>query len=409
MRKAALLLAAAVAIMACPAGAETGLPDPGAVAAALDAHPAVMAADARTAASAAEAEALARGPHEFTLSTGYLQRTVDREGRYNEYDATLSRSIRLPGKASLDRQIGSAGLLAAQNQAEDFRHQTANLLADQWWDWLAAAAEAQIDRQAVTNFSQMLATTQRRVELRDAARLEVDLAQASLGAARLAAEQSAGRAEVARVRLVAQFPTLALPASAPEIPLPATDTFDIAELGAKIVERSHEIAAADAESLKSGKLAERIRRDRIPDPSLGLRVFSERDNAERGVGLVFSLPLGGGYRRALADKASAEAGAARAEAEAARFGVNQMATADMAEARFRHTAWQRAREAVTAQVAALMKLRIGHAAGEIDLADVLLAERQVHDAFRAEMSARAEAQRSLTRLRIDSHELWISD
>ena len=89
--------------------------------------------------------------------------------------------------------------------------------------------------------------------------------------------------------------------------------------------------------------------------------------------------------------------------------VSEMAATDIADARFRHSAWSRAREAVAAQVAALMKLRKGQAAGEIGLAEVLLAERQAHDAFRTESIARTDAQRALTRLRIDSHELWISE
>jgi antirestriction protein len=86
-----------------------------------------------------------------------------------------------------------------------------------------------------------------------------------------------------------------------------------------------------------------------------------------------------------------------------------MARTDEAEARFRLAAWQRAREGLDAQVAALGKLRLGYRSGEIDLADELLGERQVHDAFRAEAQARTEAMRALTRMRIDSHELWIGE
>ena len=66
-------------------------------------------------------------------------------------------------------------------------------------------------------------------------------------------------------------------------------------------------------------------------------------------------------------------------------------------------------EAVAAQMAALVKLRRGHELGEIDLADLLLGERMVHDAFRMEAQARAEAARAVTKLRIDSHELWLAD
>lgn len=405
------LLLAAIALVAIPAGAsaQTALPAPAEVSAALDAHPSVQAAEARTSAARAEADALARGPHEFTFTGSYVSRSVDREGRFDEYDATLSRPIRLPGKARLDREIGAAGIVAASNRAEDARHQAALLLAQYWLDWLGAAEEARIDGQAVANYARMLAATQRRVALRDAARLEADQAEGALGAARIAAEQSAGREAVARRRLMAQFPGLPLPDAAPEIPQPDFDEGAIEALGAKVIARSHEIAAAEAEAQKAGAAAARAQAERIADPSIGVRLFSERDGAERGAGVIFSMPFGTGHRRAIADRAQAESGAARAEAAAVRAAINEMSATDVVEARFRHAAWLRAREAVAAQVAALMKLRTGQAAGEIGLADVLLGERQVHDAFRIEALARAEAQRALTRLRIDAHELWISE
>ena len=413
MRRAAALMAGfallAPALAPGLARAEPGLPDSAAVVAALDAHPAVIAAEARVDAARAEARSLARGTHEFTLNTGFAQRSIDREGRYDEYEATLSRAVRLPGKAALDRDIGRFGTAAAQNRSEDVRHQTALLLSESWWDWISAAAEARVDRQAVANYSAMLAAVRRRVELRDAAQLEADQAEAALGAARLAAEVSAGKEAVARVRLVARFPALPLPQEAPQLPPPELPAAGVSRLGEQIVARSHEVAAALAEEQRTGAQADRVRRDRFADPTIGVRLFSERGGAERGAGLVLSLPLGGGHRQALADRAEAEAGVARADLAAAWIAIAEMATADMAEAQFRHDAWLRAREGLNAQVAALTKLRRGQAAGEIGLAEVLLGERQAYDAFRAEALARAEALRVITRLRIDSHELWISE
>jgi len=176
-----------------------------------------------------------------------------------------------------------------------------------------------------------------------------------------------------------------------------------------VLTNSHEIAAADAQAGKMNSMAERARREKMADPSFGVRLFSERGGAEKGAGLVFSMPLGGGHRSALSDQAAAEAGAAQADAQMARFSVREMADSDVAEATYRFGAWQRAREGLNAQIAALTKLRKGYDLGEIDLADRLLAERMVHDAFRAEATARTEAQRAITKIRIDSHQLWLAD
>lgn len=389
--------------------AEAGLPEAGAARAAIDAHPRVAAARARLASAQAESRALARGPNEVSVSTSYVRRSIEREGGYDEFDAEITRPVRLPGKAPLDRAIGRHGISAAENRAETARHQAALLLAQHWWDWLGAASAATVDRQAVQNYEKLLTAVRRRVALRDAAALEADQTEAALATARLAAENSAGSEALARARLMAQFPSLTLPAQPPEMPAPDAADAALSRLRDQILAENHNIAAADADADRQKALAERARRDRVADPSVGIRLFSERGGEEQGAGVLFSMPLGGGHRRALADQAAADAGAMRAEAAATRFDVQETAEADLAEARFRIQAWQRARQGLDAQLAALMKLRRGHEAGEIDLTDMLYGERQVHDAFRAEAAARAETLRAVTRLRIDGHDLWLTD
>lgn len=396
-------------LLAAPLVAEPGLPDAAAVAGALSDHPSVVAARERVDAARASASARAVGPHEFTVSGSYNRRTVEREGTYDEFDTQLTRAVRLPGKARLDRQIGVHQVDAAENMAEDVRHQAALLLAGYWWDWLGAAAEADVDRQAVGNFQQALAAVMRRVELGDAPQLEADQARAALGAARIRAEQSAGRSDLARARLEAQFPSLPLPVTAPAIPSPAIDDAALAAWRDLVIANSHEIAAAEAEARRAAVYADRLRLERVADPSFGVRLFSERDGNERGAGLVFSMPLGGRHRSALADQAGSDAAAALAEERLARFDVEETASADLAEARFRIAAWERARESLEAQMEVLVKLRRGNQLGETGLADLLLGERMVHDAFSAEVQALAEAQRAITKLRIDAHELWLRD
>lgn len=404
------LLAPLAWLLAAPLAAEEpGLPPPETVERALAEHPSVTAAHARLDAAQARAEGLRRGANEFTVQGSYTRRDVSGGNQFNEFDAQLSRPIRLPGKARLDRAIGAQGVEVAENVAEDARHEAALLLAAHWFDWLSAAAQARVDQAAVANYEKALAAIERQRDLRDAAQLDVDRAEAVLAEARRTLAQSSGLAALARKRLETQFPALALPAEPPEVPLPDIADARVSQLGDLVVVNSHMIAAAEAESARMASIADRARADRIADPSVGLRLFSEFGGLERGAGVVISMPLGGGNRRALADEASAGASAARADEQLARFAVAETAEADMTEARFRIITWQRARESVSAQMAALEKLRRGHQLGEIDLADLLLGERMVHDAFRIEAEARAEAMRAITRLRIDAHDLWLAD
>ena len=404
------LLALSLALCSTAAVAQgLGLPDEPLVQAALDDHPSVVAARARAQAARAEADALRKGPHEFTFTGSYIRRSVDLQGEFNEYDASLTRPIRLPGKGRLDRDIGLYGVEAADNLAEDAKHQAALLLAGLWFDWVGASAQARVDRTAVGNYERALAALIRRVELGDAAQLDADLARAALGNAKTIAERSQGEANLARARLSAQFPSLPLAETAPDLPVPDMADPALVELRNKVEDYSHEIAAAEAEARRRASMADRAQRERTADPSVGVRLFSERGGEEKGAGLVFSMPLGGGQRRALADRAAADRMAADAELNLARFAVTETAESDLASARYRIAAWQRARESLDAQVAAVVKLRRGYELGEIDLSELLLGERLVHDAFREEAMARADAQRAITRLRIDSHELWLAD
>lgn len=393
---------------------EPGLPAKADVLQALDAHPSVEAANARTDAARADANALSQGPHEFTLTTSYLSRTVNDtsgvgNGRFDEFEAQVTRPIRMPGKANLDRQIGSQGVTYAQNMAEDSRHQAALRLAQGWWDWLGAAKEASVDQLAVANYESLLATVKRRVALRDASALEEAQVTAALDSVRAQSERSHGREAVARARLTAQFPKLPLPGLAPDVPVPQLPAGGLALLHDKILGRSHELAAAEALARQAEAQAERAQKERTGDPSFGFRVFSEKGGMEKGAGVLFSIPLGGGYRSALADRASAQASSVQAELQAVRLNMQETADADLVEAQTFLAAWQRARDALDAQVETLRMVRRGQQLGEISLVDVLLAERQVHDGFRAEALARTDSMRALTRIRIDSHELWIGD
>ncbi|OBV12237.1 TolC family protein [Erythrobacter dokdonensis] len=404
-----ILFTSLAAMLAAPLAADPGLPPPEAVERALAEHPSVTAARARLEAARARSDALRKGPYEFTVQGSHARRSVSGGNEFPEYDAQLSRPIRLPGKARLDRAIGQYGTEVAENVAEDARHEAALLLAAHWFDWLAASAQARVDRAAVANYEAGLAAVTRRRSLRDAAQLEVDQAEAALAEARRALEQSSGLAALARTRLETHFPALALPVDAPEVPMPDMADARLSQLGDLVIVNSHLIAAAEAESARMAAVADRARADRFADPTVGLRLFSEFGGIERGAGVVVSLPLGGGHRKALASEARAGASAAQADEQLARFEVSETARSDVTEARFRILTWQRSRDSVAAQMAALEKLRRGHQLGEIDLADLLLGERMVHDAFRIEAEARTEAMRAITRLRIDAHDLWLAD
>ena len=395
-------------LLPAPLLAQADLPPEEHVRAALEHAPSVIAADARVEAARGQAAALRVGPHEVTVQGTASRRRVDLEGRdYQEFDATVSRAIRLPGKAALDRRAGALGVEVAANKAEDARHQAALALAELWYRWLGASARHRNAVATLANLRQAARAVNRRVALRDAAMLDADQAGAAVAAAEVRVGDTAATRDRARAELATTFPALPLPAEAPDIIVGDMSDPMLATLAAQAVERSHDIVAADRESDRQDALARRSRLDRLPDPSVGLRAFQERGGQEKGLGIYLSMPFGGGYRRALADQAAGEARAAVADAAAVRREVEAHSAGDLAETRARIGAWRSARDAVAYSDAAAAKTTRGQNAGVIDLADRLYADRLAYEARAAEIEARVTAAHAITKMRIDAHSLWI--
>jgi outer membrane protein TolC len=394
-------------LAATPALAEPGLPPDAAVAEALDNHPTVVAARARVGAARADAQGLAAGSQEVTAQGTIQRRDVRGVGMVPEYDLQFTRPIRLPGKGALDRRAGAAGIVAADNRADDARHQAALLLARHWWAWLGAADEARSLEASAQIMTMAVAATRQRLTLRDASALELDQALAAEAAAQAAALNAAARAAAARAVLAANFPDLVLPVSPPPLPVPALPAEGVAQLKALVVTRSHEIGASAAEVARADAVKARAARDRVGDPSIGMRGFSEQGGNERGFGLVLSMPLGGRARTARADHAAAMASAAAADLVATRSEVDAVAAEDAALATGYLKAWEQALAAAQSAAAAAERQRKGHALGGVDLADRLASERLAREARLDEVRARVAAMEAITRLRIDSHTLWM--
>ena len=97
---------------------------------------------ARAQLSRAEADARLRniGSHETTLLMIPQRRTIQGGPTFNEWEADLTRGVRWPHKARLDREIGAAGAEAAQLALADTYHAGARRLLALWTGWQRARA-----------------------------------------------------------------------------------------------------------------------------------------------------------------------------------------------------------------------------------------------------------------------------
>lgn len=402
-------LTAALALGATAAFATEGaapLPDPDTAHTVLAETPAVQAALAARDAARARGEALDVGPYEFEVNAAGQRRDVRHEGNYNEWEAGVSRRLRLPGKAALDRELGTLGNEVAGLGIADAFHGAALELLDGWFGWLEAAGAVTAAESARNLLAQERAAVQKRVDRGDAARLDLDLAESALAGAEATLAQARSDAAERAALLLARYPRLALPAKAPDVPAPQLPTKDAATLAAQIVARSHEIGIAEGQYQQALKRAQRGERDRLPDPALGIRTLSERSGDEKAVGLTFNVPIGGRYRAAEARALAADAGAAGAQLDAVRRQIGANAQAVTTRMQGSYASWQAARRAADAATAHAARARRGYELGETDLFTRLAAERTAQEATRAELAARIAAHAAIDRVLIDAHELW---
>ncbi len=175
---------------------------------------------------------------------------------------------------------------------------------------------------------------------------------------------------------------------------------------ALVLQRSHEVGAAEAMVQQRRAEAARARAERMPDPVVGIRVLNERGGRERALGLTLSIPLGGSYRGAVAAAAGADALAAEARLSMVRREAKHDVQLAVAMARSLHGIWQQQKVARTAAEASASKAERAYALGESSLTDVLAARRVVQETALAERRASIDAVEAVARVEVDAHELW---
>jgi len=405
--------AAAVA-MAWPllAPAQDFLPDPGRVRTAIEAYAEVRAADAGLTQAREAARALVAGPHETQLNLAPLRRRATDPGipgghaRYNEWTVELSRPLRLPGKAALDQESGAHAIAAAEFRQGDAQHEAARSLLAAWMGWLRAEAVAGAAQARYDSLMHEHASLQRRLALGDAAQREVDQLAAALASARADRQQTQADAQAQRLFLDNNFPQVPVPAQPPALPAPVPLEGAPEDWITRIVAHNHQLGALEETAAQHDALARRAQAERMPDPTVGLRTFSERGGLERGLGMVLSVPLSGTRRDAEARSQLAAAEVARHQAGAMRRDALREARLVVTRAQLALSLWQAARDARDAHTASLKRQRRAYDLGEIGLAERLQAERLEADAALVELRARADAHEALLRVRVDGHTMW---
>lgn len=392
--------------------AEPNLPPDEIVAKVLHANPTVRAADSQINVEEANRKRLEAGPYEWSVRLGGQQRktypTSSPEQQFNEWNAALERPIRMPGKSSLDAELGAAGVSLAETARGDALHEASRNLLKSWFLWLKESAAAAQWAEQVALLEKQAKGTQRRQQLGDAARLEAVQSEAALAQAEAQLTQARVRQRTAAEDLRRRYPGLPLtePASIAE-PIPVGGNEN--EWIAAIVEHSHELGIARGEVQRSQIVAGRSSRDRMPDPTFGVHVSRERAGEEQVVGAYISIPLPGGARRATADATLAQAAAAGRREDAAVQKITAEAAALYQSASAAHATWQSGRSAAERLSRAADMTARAYQLGEGSQNDLLAARRLANEAQLAARLLQLDALELRYRLLLDSHQLWDLD
>lgn len=401
-------------LIACASQAQTlqdWLPSTEQVAPVLQASPQIQAARARQQAQLQRARGLEAGAGEWALRLSQQQRRVrDPQERFAETTLALERPLRLWGKAGMDAAIASQDREVARITLADALHEASRQLLNQWFDLLRAQLEvdsAQRERQLAGELQRQAQVRLRQgdISVLDARLAEAELQRSGAALGLAQAEQARSRAQLQR-----QYPGLPEPRwhgdGAAE---PSAPTQDLAAALADFLQRHHELNLLRAESRRQQQLAERIERDRWPDPTVGLYTARERAGGEQLVGVSVAMPLSGTYRESLARAAQAEAQMLQERVQQ----LERQLTADF-EARWQRLALQQQalsalRVAAATQRQAAEKSLTAYTLGEHSMTELIQNRRLANEQQLASQRLQLDGLHHRALFELDAHRLWDLD
>lgn len=363
-------------------------------------------ANARAALNAAriEGEITALGPYEFQARATRQQRKITNGPDYAEWSAALERPLRWPGKAILDQRLGELTIAEAEARYGDALHQASRDLLNLWMDSISATFANEIITAQRSSAQDNLTVVEKRFRAGDAAKLDVNLAQAELAELARAASEQATQAAAAQTRLHGRFPSLT-PAR-PRLSEPQPVKEDTAFWQQATFIHSHELRIPEAQLARAQAVAERARAEQMPDPTLGAYFTSEIGGHEKIIGASVSIPLPGKRRSLLADQAFATVETARLELAAKRRTLETEIAANVNLARGGYEVWLAANQAAAASNENVRLMQRAYQLGEADLQTVLQARRSSLAAALTAHQSRVSALRAYYLLLVDAHMIW---
>ena len=385
--------------------AAPGLLPTAVVVALMEQDPAVVAARAGLEVARQDSALVKGSPYEWTATLTSQQRKLDAGGpNYREWNAALQRPLRLPTKTGVDNRIGQALLDQGDAQYGEAFHETARELLNLWLDWLHAEQSAALAMANQQSAQENLDLVQTRVTAGDASQLDASLAQGELAEQQRAGNDAKIAATVAWARLHARYPGITQEFST--LPTAVPLELEVEFWHDRIITESDELKIAQTQWLQAQATGDRMRANRLPDPTVGVFTASEFGGKESVVGVTLSMPIPGSQRRALASRSLQAAEMARQDLELVRREVEANIAISLANTQGAYESWQLAEAGATAIQGNSELMQRAYTLGEADLQALLSARRLATAAAQNALAAKVAAARAYYLLLVDAHLVW---
>jgi len=388
------------------------LPAENAVKEALLASPLIHAAQAKKNAWTARAQAIDAGNAEFTLrSTAQHRRDVATRNTMYESLVSIERPIRLWGKRTIDADLSTKTQVFAEIEFADAMHEGSRDLLKLWFAYKRALADEKNAGMTLDLARKMLRLTQSQLKQGEISNRDAELAKAEFE--RISAMQSIAQAQraSAATAISRRYPTLVLPQEgigADNAPLPQLME-PMEHMRDAFLEKNHELHMMRSEAQRLKLVAERMSRDRYPDPTIGAFSGRERAGSEQTTGVMLSVPFPSAYRGFSADAAFADALVAQDKILLAQQQLGAYFEDIWIQFQHKRDAAENLKSAYQRQALAAEKSTKAYTLGEGTLSDLLLIARMASDNLHACERMQLEVIELLALIRLDMHQIWDFD
>lgn len=375
----------------------------------LLASPALQGALAQKSAQMYRAQMTASGPGEFTVRINQQNRRVlHPQDRFAESSLNIERPLRWWGKASLDADLADQGREVARIAYADALHEASRGLMQQWFALRKAQVELDSAATSLSLAQTLVRQTQARLKQGDISQLDADLAQAELQRCQASWQAAQSQQETLQITLSRLYPGLSV-----EQPRTGLNTLPdlppMAALRQVFLDNHHELKLWRAEARRMQLLAERIDKDKWPDPTLGLYTVRERQGAEQIVGVSLSMSLPGQARQSHALAAQAEARNAHDKVRQLELQLGTDFEARWTRLQHHKQAAEHLQNASRLQALAADKSLKAYAVGEHTMTELLQNRRMANDQRRESDRMQWDVAEQQALLTLDLHQIWDFD